>query len=260
MPDLNDIPAPVFSITLLVALLCAIETGFRIGRKLPFEDWDNISSAFFSISGATLALLGLLLAFSFSMGVARYEARKVAVLKEANAISAAWSRADLLLTEQSTAVKNLLRDYVQSRLQYHDSVAESATSESLINSAQDIQARIWAVASVMSNYREPPQATYFSAMTAAVIDMGTARSERRYAIENQVPSSVIALLVLITLQAAAMAGFAFGANQRRLRLALFGFPLLLSLVIYTILDLDRPTRGWILVDQTPMLALQASMR
>ncbi|MES1978739.1 MAG: hypothetical protein V4454_11685 [Pseudomonadota bacterium] len=260
MQNLNDIPAPIFAITLFCALLVAIEAGFRTGRKMDFKSWDNISSAFFSISGATLALLGLLLAFSFSMGVTRYEARKLVILKEANAISTAWVRADFLQSGQSQAIKTLLREYITSRLAYHDSAAESAKSEVFISDAQGIQARIWAVVSVMGNYREPVQNTYFSSLTSAVIDMGTIRNERRYAIENQVPSSVIGLLVIITLQAAALAGFAFGANQRRLRLALIGFPLLLSLVIYTILDLDRPTQGWIVVDQTPMLALEASLR
>lgn len=260
MPNLNDIPALIFAFTLFCCLLLAIEAGFRTGRQLDFESWDNISSAFFSITGATLALLGLLLAFSFSMGVARYEARKVVVLKEANALSTAWVRADFLQPEPSQAVKKLMREYLNSRLAYHDAAAESTRSIEFIKSAQDIQARIWSIASVMGNYRDPQQSTYFSSFTSAVIDMGTVRNERRYAIENQVPSSVIALLVLITLQAAALAGFAFGANQRRLRLALIGFPLLLSLVIYTILDLDRPTLGWIIVDQTPMLALETSIR
>lgn len=139
-------------------------------------------------------------------------------------------------------------------------MAESGRSHELVNNAKDIQDRIWAVASVMANYREPQQNTYFQSLTAAVIEIGTLRNERRYAIENQIPSSVIALLVVITLQAAALAGFAFGANNRRLLLALIGFPLLLSLVIYTILDLDRPMHGWIIADQAPMLALEASLK
>ncbi|MES2283622.1 MAG: hypothetical protein V4542_19590 [Pseudomonadota bacterium] len=260
MPDLNDIPAALFAFLLFFALQVAIQLGFKAGRKLEFAVWDKLNRAFFSVTGATLALLGLLLAFSFSMAVSRYEARKVVVLMEANAIGTAWLRTDFLQPGPSQTVRQLLRDYVKTRIEYHDSAAETQKSQEFISQAKDIQDRIWAVAAVMGNYREPQQSTHFSALTEAVIAMGSVRNERRYAIENQVPSSVIALLMIITLQAAALTGFAFGANNRRLRLALIGFPLLLSLVIYTILDLDRPTRGWIVVDQVPMLALEASLK
>ena len=258
MPDLNDIPAALFCSLLFAALLGAVELGHWLGRRLPASGWEAISSPFLSLTGASMGLLGLLLAFSFSMGLTRYEARKVVILKEANALAAAQARSDFLQPEAAQRVKALLRDYLDSRLAYHGATAESPLADQLFKQAQALQARIWAQASVPANYRDPAPAN-FSALTSALNDMAAMRNERRYAIENQIPSSVIVLLVFVTLQATAMAGFAFGANRRRIWLALLGFPLVISLVIYTILDLDRPTRGWILVDQTPMLDLKASL-
>ena len=260
MMELNDIPAPIFCSVLFVALLGAIELGHWLGRRVPADEWPGISSSFLSMSSAGMALLGLLLAFSFSMSLTRFEARKVAVLKEANVISVVVARTDFLQAEPAQRVRALLREYVDSRVAYHDVAAETAQAAQLFEQAEAIQARIWAVVSQVGNFREPAASTHFAALGSAVNDMSTARSERRYAIENQVPSSVIVLLVFVTLQAAAMAGHAFGANRKRIWLALIGFPLIISLVIYTILDLDRPTRGWIIVDQTSMLSLQASLR
>jgi hypothetical protein len=259
MPELNDIPAALFCTVLFFALLAAIEFGHWLGRKLSASTWDDVSSPFLSLTGASMGLLGLLLAFSFNMGLTRYEARKVVILKEANTLSTALARSDLLQPEAAQRVRTLLREYVDSRLAYHGAMAESLQAEQLFNEAQAIQARIWAVVSVIANYRDPASAN-FSALTSALTDMTAARNERRYAIDNQIPSSVIALLVFVTLQTTAMSGLAFGANRRRIWLALLGFPLMISLVIYTILDLDRPTRGWILVDQTPMLDVKASLR
>jgi hypothetical protein len=259
MPDLNDIPAALFCTVLFFALLAAIEFGHWLGRRLSASTWEDVSSPFLSLTGASMGLLGLLLAFSFNMGLTRYEARKVVILKEANTLSAALARSDLLQPEAAQRVKTLLREYVDSRLAYHGAMAESPQAEQLFNDAQAIHARLWSVVSAAANYREPVSAN-FSALTSAATDMTAARNERRYAIDNQIPSSVITLLVFVTLLATAMSGLAFGANRRRIWLALLGFPLVISLVIYTILDLDRPTRGWILVDQTPMLDVKASLR
>jgi hypothetical protein len=228
MPDINDIPAAFFCTVLFFALLAAIEFGHWLGRRLSASTWEDVSSPFLSLTGASMGLLGLLLAFS-------------------------------LQPEAAQRVKTLLREYVDSRLAYHGAMAESQQAGQLFNDAQAIQVRLWAVVSVMAIYREPASAN-FSALTSAVTDMGAVRNERRYAIDNQIPSSVIVLLVFVTLLTTAMSGLAFGANRRRIWLALLGFPLVISLVIYTILDLDRPTRGWILVDQTPMLDVKASLR
>ena len=260
MADLNDIPPELLCTVLFFALLAAIEFGHWLGRRFPADAWSGIGSSFLSMSSANTALLGLLLAFSFSMSLSRFEARKVAVLKEANAISVVATRSDFLQAEPRQKVRAMLRDYVDSRVAYHDVVAETAKAAQLFDEAKALQARIWAVVSMVENYRESSPSTQFSALSSAFTDMSVALNERRFAIENQIPSLVIVLLLLVMVQAAAMAGHAFGASRKRVWLALYGFPLVVSLVTYTILDLDRPSLGWVIIEQPSMLQLQASLR
>ena len=68
----------------IVLIAGAAEVGAWLGRRLR-RTTDEIPETG-TLTGAALGLLALLLAFSFSLALSRYEARRNWVLKEANAI------------------------------------------------------------------------------------------------------------------------------------------------------------------------------
>lgn len=259
MPELYEIPATVFCAILFVALMGSIEIGQLLGRRTREADWDATSSAFLTLSSASMALLGLLLAFSFSMSVTRHDERQSVMLKEANAIGTAWLRTGFLQPDAKERMRALMRSYVDERVSYQSVGHNSEASLASLAKAQAMQTRIWALAENADNYREP-KIPYISLLVSSLNDMVDVTGEREFARINHVPSAVIWLLFVVTLVSGALGGYAFGAKRQRNWLAFAGFAVMISIVAYTILDLDRPERGLIRVGQVPMLALQASLR
>ena len=103
-----------------VLLAIASEAGFRLARKAEPRAAGKTTPQLGVIEGGVLALLGLLLGFTMSMAVARFEVRKQLVLEEANAIATSHLRTRLLPDPERTEIANLLREYVVLRLQYAD--------------------------------------------------------------------------------------------------------------------------------------------
>jgi hypothetical protein len=98
---------------ILVAFFAAIlsgasEAGFRLGRKAMSRTAENTNSHFGVVEGGVLAVLGLLLGFTMSMAVTRFEVRKQLVLDEANAIGASYLRTRLVPAPESTEISNML--------------------------------------------------------------------------------------------------------------------------------------------------------
>ena len=95
----------VFCVAIALLLLGVSETGYRIGLRLFAARDEARRSQIGGIQGAILGLLGLLLGFTFSMAVTRFETRRDFVLREANVIGTTWLRADLLPEAHRTAAK-----------------------------------------------------------------------------------------------------------------------------------------------------------
>ncbi len=68
------------------------------------------------VVGAILTLLGLLIGFSFSMAISRYDQRKNYEEEEANAIGTEYVRADFLPAANAAAVRQLLTKYLDQRI------------------------------------------------------------------------------------------------------------------------------------------------
>src|SRR5262245_41378855 len=109
-----DHPFFVFAIALGVQGL-AVYLGLLAGAgtwRLSEDERKDLDV----VQGATLTLLGLIIGFSFSMAIARYDQRKNYEEAEANAIGTAYARADLLLPADAAQVRDLLRQYLQKRI------------------------------------------------------------------------------------------------------------------------------------------------
>ena len=111
----------IILVVFFAAILAAVsEAGFRLGRKAQSKTAEKMKSQLEAIEGGILALLALLLGFTMSMAVTRFEVRKRLVLEEANAIGTSYLRTQLLPAPEGTEIANLLREYVMVRLQYAD--------------------------------------------------------------------------------------------------------------------------------------------
>jgi hypothetical protein len=253
MVDLLDLW--FFAILLFVALVVAREFGGWLHRRVAGTtdgDPEDGTDKSFLIT-ATLGLLALLTAFTFSLALDRYEERRMIVVEEANDIGTAEMRVRLLNAPDNARLAGLLQAYARTRLKYGLSTAADKPLLAARSSAQrtEIQA---ATLTALGPEARSPMATYMLPPINAVLDIGV---EREALNESRIPGAILFSLIAYNLLTAAMLGYALTGARARQRPATIVLFVLLTLAITLILDLDRPQRGTIRVDQTPMKQLVA---
>lgn len=246
---------------LLVAvfsLLLMAEFGFRIGARRSPEKRKNHQSQSSSLQGALLGLLGLLLGFTFAMSVNRFDARKQLVLDESNGIGTAWLRAAFLSDPVRDKMRATMEDYVDSRLKGAEAPVGSPAFEQQVERSLQDQQSMWSLTVAELKASNTPATALFAASLNDVIDLD---SKRQVAARNHVPPSVWLLLWLVSCTACCITGYTTGLGESgRYLLPMVILPLLLSLVIAIIADLDNPQSGIIRVSQQSMRDLQQELQ
>jgi len=235
-------------------MLSAIEVGFRLGHRSEANTPENTKSQISTVVAAILGVLGLLLGFTMSMAVSRFEVRKQLVLDEANAIHASYLRAQLLPAPEGLEIASLLRQYVNVRVLYGTAGNDLARLNALNMQTAHLQTELWTRA---ANYAQldpnPVRAGLLLQSLNRAIDLEAAR---RMAFQNHVPESVIYVNAVVGLLAAMLVGYVFGVNGRRNIFSMCMLALAMALVFAVIIDLDRPRSAFIRGSQQPMIDLQ----
>jgi hypothetical protein len=248
----------VIALVIIVLLLLATEVGYRVGQRVPAGLTDSAKSPVLGISGALFGLLALLLGFTFSMSLNRFEKRKQLVLDESNAIGTAYLRAKLLPEPERSASAGLLRSYVDVRLDFFNQRNDDAQLKDVVERTEKLQRELWSNAVSAVPKTDPPVTMgLFIESLNSVIDLHGARVA---AMKNHVPEIVLLLLGLVAIMAALLVGYGCGLMQRRHSFSTTTMALLIALVITVIMDLDRPKRGLIRVSQESMITLQENMK
>lgn len=245
-------------IVLVVACLLAAEAGFRLGRRQRRLHGEAARSNVSTLQGALLGLLALLLGFSFAMAQSRFDARKQLVLQESNAIGTAILRAQLLPAPAGQEVVELFHQYVEVRLAFHDVGLDESKLGEALRETDRLQGQLWARA-VTAVERSPRPATagLFVQALNEVIDL---HAMRLNAMRNHVPEGVLWLLYFVTVLAMGLTGYGSGLGGDRNTWPTVTTAVLISVVVMTIMDLDRPRRGFIRVGQESMVDLRESLR
>jgi len=251
MIDLTQYSLPAVFIVSLVAFVAASELGHVFGRRVRGE--ANITT----LEAAMLGLLALMIGFTFSMAMTRYDARRDALLEEANAIGTAGLRACLLPKPHDAVGLKLLQRYVQVRLEL---IGRNPTRDELdatISHSNEIQDALWrdARSTMTENNSVVPTGLYIQALNQ-VID---SQEKRLTALRNRVPNVALWGLYGIAMVSIGFTGYASGTAARRWRLPVTIMSVLVASVILLIQDLDRPSAGFIAVDQQPMIDTALSL-
>lgn len=247
-------PLWMLAVLCFLGLSVARETGHllrkRRERVRPSTGTDGGDDGF-SMTSA-LGLLALLIGFTFSLTLQRYDARRELVISEANALGTTWLRTQLLEDSDRDRLQTLLRRYVHVRIEFGS--AETAAQEAAAyRKAEVMQQQLWdAIRDVTAPFRTTALASLLVTTTNESIDLAAERMATRAA---HVPSKILWILVIYALISAAMIGYQKGQH----RTATTVFFVLLTLAATLIADLDRPATGSIQVSQQPMLDLQRSI-
>lgn len=253
-----DVSGFTIAVVLLVTLVLAIEVGQRIGRRVAAGAEEGFRSHVNGIAASLIGILALLLGFTFSIALQRYDARSSAVVAEANAIGTAWLRAQLLPEPYRGEVQKDLREYIDVRVQSAVKDAGAGVRADLDAKAARLQAVLWTQAvDATARDRHPATTGLFVQSLNDMID-SNGRLEAELA--RHVPEEVLLLVYAAFLLAGAVVGYAAGVSGHRASFATYGMVMLIVVLVFVILDLDRPRRGFIQVSQKSLVDLQAAVR
>lgn len=214
---------------------------------------EEVREDFSMILSATLTLLGLLIGFSFSMAVGRYDQRKNYEEAEANAIGTAYVRADLLPTPDATRVRDLLRGYTDQRILFYKTRDKKELQQINAKTAQ-LQSELWSAVCAPA----PSQPTPVLALVISGInDVLNSQGYTQAAWWNRIPIEAWGMMAGIAICANLLVGYGVRKAQGVL---LFVLPLMISLAFLLIADIDSPGGGIILVRPQNLESLVQSLR
>jgi hypothetical protein len=253
---IETVPLSLAGLMMLASLYLAVEMGYRgrrmllkrEGRKAFGPDGQD------HLLSAVLGLLALLLGFTFSLALSRYESRRDLVLQEANALGTAWLRVQLLEEPARGAMLPLLRQYIDARVEWSETSFPVETDKA----GAELQRLLWAELSrAIRTDSYPGLARSVMEAFNAAFDLANSREVARSA---HIPARVMQVLFLYALLTMGMLGYNLAGHGKRHRIATLMLVGLLTLALVVILDIERPRTGSIQVSQAPMEALKASLR
>lgn len=246
----------VFALFTLIALVTG-EGGYRFGRWWQKSTPDEKEGPTGMIVGALLALMAFLLAITMGMASDRFDARRGAVLAEANSIGTTYLRAGYLPEPASSKVRALLREYVHLRITGDGdmSIHNPSILKTRIERSVELQGELWSITEGLA--RSTPDSAVLAVFINSLnetIDLHEIRiSAGLYA---RVPETVIVLLLLGAFLTLGMVGYNAGLTGRRSPLSSVVMILVLGAVITLVIDLDRPANGFLKTNQQPLIDLQ----
>ena len=231
-----------------------MEVGRRIGSRHLARDPEGARVGVGAIEGAVFGLMGLLLAFTFSSAASRFDDRRRLVAQEANAIGTAWLRLDVLPASDQTALRELFRRYLDSRLETHRRFENMAAVKAGLARSQTLQGEIWkrAVAAARASDSQPAAALVLSALNE-MIDITTTRT---MATKIHPPIVIFGMLGAVALASALLAGYGMAGSKTRSRIHTVGFAAVLAVAVYVIVDLEYPRLGLIRVDAADQVLVE----
>ncbi|WP_250534601.1 hypothetical protein [Caballeronia sp. AZ10_KS36] len=251
MPKLVSHPI-VFLLLALFLMSIAAYLGSVLRRARPMA--DDMREDFGVVQSAALTLLALVIGFSLSMAVGRYDQRKNLEEEEANAIGTELLRAELLPAAQASEIRTLLHQYVAQRIRFYQT-GDDDELEQINTATAELQSRLWTAARSGANAQPSPlSALAIGGMNDVINTQGYTQA----AWWNHIPASAWALMVIIGFFCNVLIGYGTRSSRPARRLLMI-MPLIVSISFTLIADIDSPRNGLIRVKPQNLMATAASM-
>jgi len=249
---LTAVDAWITAVLLAVAMLAGWAVGWWRGRAASRERREIPASKF---NDAVLALLGLLLAFTFSISLARHEQRRQMAVTDSNAIGDFYTTVGLLKEPERGELRSVLRRYVEHRLSVARGTHDDAALQQRLDEIRQMHDQMEALVQQAVDQGTPVVVPLVNTLNA----LTSAHAARLAALRDRLPPSVVLLLVLAAVITMVLMGWQQGASNESHPAAAIGFTALVCLVVWVTLDLNQPQRGWITVSQEPLEQLLKGM-
>ncbi len=244
----NPKPSNVFS---LVVLWVATQIGAFFARRVPplkAEEREDFNL----VINASLTLLALIIGFSFSMAVTRYDQRKNYEEEEANAIGTEYVRADLLPAADAAKVRELLQKYTDERILFY-TIRDAHELMQISLDTERLQNQLWSAVQGAAAVQPTPT---IALAAAGMNDVLNSQGYTQAAWWNRLPAAAWGLMGAIAVCCNLLIGF---GSRRKGPLLFTVLPLVVSIAFFLIADIDSPRQGMIRVHPQNLIALSQSL-
>ena len=242
----------LFLITGALVLGCA-EIGFRLATRSSKEktlgDPESVSVAV----GSVLGLLAFMLAFTFNTAGGRFQERRDVLIADVNAIATTYLRASLLPEPERGQIRQLLREYVDNRL----NITSMAEMSDRMNRSEALKSALWKQEELAAQKASSQVTILFTNALNPMIDLDTTRTTVIF--QHRIPDAIWAALIILTTLGIGGMGYKSGVKVSRRSPAVIVLALAFTIVFLLIAVLDRPVPGILTIDQSAMINLRKSM-
>ena len=249
MSTLQNMPFVVF-LTSLIVLGISVQIGGLCSKSRPVKEEEREDLGL--VTSSSLTLLALIIGFSFSMAVGRYDQRKNYEEEEANAIGTEYVRADLLPAADAATVRQLLIQYLDQRVLFYTTRDLNHLNQ-INGETAALQNKMWAIAQAAANKQPTPVSAL---AVAGMNDVLNRQGYTQAAWLNRIPTGAWCLMAAIAICCSLLIGY--GARQRGILLYTI-LPILVSIAFFLIADIDSPRRGVIRVSPQNLISLAQSL-
>jgi hypothetical protein len=254
MLRMTDYPLVAFVVT-FVGMAVAAELGAWMASRRDQTAGADTREAFTVVQAATLTLLGLIIGFTFSMAVSRYDQRKNLEEEEANAIGTAYLRADLLPEADAARMRALLKEYTAQRLRFYRTGDDDELRDVNARTGK-LQNDLWAAVRGPAIAAPNP---VIALAVASVNDVINSQGYTQAAWWNRIPRTAWWLMVAMAIAANVLIGVGTRQPRAAARLLLV-LPLVVAIAFFLIADIDAPRGGVIRVIPQNLQTLADSLR
>jgi hypothetical protein len=244
-------PSLIFVLS-FVTLWLSVKAGIFLRHRMRPLDQESRED-FSVIQGATLTLLGLIIGFSFSMAISRYDQRKIYEEEEANAIGTEFLRVEVLPAADAAHIKDLLKKYLDQRMAFYTTRDTDHLKQIEGNTAR-LQAELWSAARTGAE-KSPTPLTALAA--SGMNDVLNSQGYSQAAWLNRIPLASWLLMAAMAFVGSLMVGIGAHRPNAFLTVAL---PLVISIAFFLVGDLDSPRRGLIRVSPQNLISLSESLK
>jgi hypothetical protein len=231
-------------IAVFFGILALLTVGRWFGRRVLEKHGGIGPSTIGSLETAVFALLGLLIAFTFSGALQRFDARRTQVVDEANAIGTAWARIDLLPTAAQPPIRAAMKAYVDSRVATYEKIDDVAAARKEAERSVRLQATLWAEA--VSALKQPDVRPGTEILLApALNDVFNYTTIRFTAMQMHPPLIIYVMLVGLALVSALLAGFQSAGERKPDWLHRIAFGGIIAFTVYVIFEVEYPRSGFV---------------
>ncbi len=248
-----DHPLSIFALSFMVLWLSQRLGSSLLSRRRGLEEEHR--EHFGVIMGTTLTLLVLLIGFSFSMAISRYDQRKNYEDAEADAIATEFVRAGLLPAVDAARLRSLLGNYLDLRIAFY-LARDQAELRAINDHTEQLQSQLWSAVQTPAN-AEPNPVTALA--VSGMNDVLNSQAHTQAAWWNRIPHAAWALMGLIAICCNLLVGYG-ARNTQRGKILLLILPLVVSIAFLLIADIDSPRGGLIHVSPQNLRSLAATMR